>query len=84
MSWIQRFFKAIFPRSWGESMEADSRAWKIRCRCGHERSVWDIGGIRWKAVGNPWWLMRCPQCGKRSWHQVCKSPTPPQTQSDPA
>ena len=25
MSMIQRFFQAIFPKSWAESMEADSR-----------------------------------------------------------
>jgi hypothetical protein len=72
MSFLQRFFTAIFPRSWAKSMEADSRSWIIHCsHCGHERSIWDIGGIRWKSYGNPpRSYMRCPSCGKRSWHQV--------------
>lgn len=74
MSFAQRFFKAIFPKSWGESMEADSKAWKLRCPgCEHERSVWEIGGIRWKAYGNPRWLLRCPNCGERRWHKVYKT-----------
>jgi len=70
MSWIQRFFVAVFPASWARSMEADSRRWMIRCRCGFERSVWDIGGIRWKARGNSRNYMRCVSCGERSWHTM--------------
>jgi hypothetical protein len=74
LSWIQRFFVAIFPRSWAESMEADSRRWMMRCRCGFARSIWDLGGIRWKATGNPRQYRRCPQCGQRSWHIISRDP----------
>jgi hypothetical protein len=38
--------------------------------CGHERSVWDIGGIRDMAFGNPRWWMRCPRCGGLTWDTV--------------
>ncbi len=75
MSIIQKLFMAIFPASWAESMEADSRAWMIRCRCGFERSVWDIGGIRWRAVGNSWTLRRCPNCHRVSWHRLYRKDT---------
>lgn len=74
MSLIQRFFKAIFPRSWAESMEADSRAWMMRCRCGFAQSIWDLGGIRWKAAGSPRQYRRCPKCGERSWHTISRDP----------
>lgn len=80
MSFVQRFFTAIFPRRWAESMEADSRSWKARCSCGFARSVWELGGIRWKATGQPRWYLRCPECGQRSWHVVSREPsaaTPP-------
>lgn len=73
MSWIQRFLLAVLPASWGRSMEADSRRWMIRCRCGFERSVWDVGGVRWKARGNSRNYMRCPSCGERSWHTMYRS-----------
>ncbi len=77
MSLAQRFFTAIFPKRWTESMEADSRAWKVRCpNCEHERSVWEMGGIRWKAYGNPRWFLRCSSCGGRHWHKVYKAGTP--------
>ena len=44
-------------------MEAESRKWMMQCqKCGHERSVWEAGGIRYKASGTVWRLGRCPQC----------------------
>ena len=84
MSFLQRLFMAIFPRSWAESMEADTRTWKVQCGCGFARSLWDLGGIRWKTVGRPRTrtYLRCPQCGRRSWHAVVREP--PQSTPAPA
>ena len=71
MSRIQRFFTHVFPSSWASSMEAESRQWMVRCQsCGYERSIWDMGGIRWKAAGTRWTWGRCPNCGKRGWHKI--------------
>jgi len=70
MSWIQSLFVSILPRSWAESMESDSRKWHIQCSCGYEQSIWDIGGIRWKAIGEPRTLRKCPGCGHISWHRI--------------
>ncbi len=53
------------------SMEADSRLWMVRCRtCGHERSIWELGGIKWKAKGTSWTIGRCPSCRKLRIHKV--------------
>ena len=72
MSYLQKFFVRILPRRWAESMEADSPSWKMRCSCGFARSIWELGGICWKAAGQPrtFSFMKCPQCGKRSWHKL--------------
>ena len=51
-------------------MQTESRSWMIRCTCGHEKSVWDSGGIRWKARGTPRRFRRCPNCGQTTWHVV--------------
>jgi hypothetical protein len=75
MSFFQRLFTRLLPRKWAEDMEADSRSWMLRCPCGFERSVWDIGGIRWKAVGNSKNLGRCPHCGKLTWHTMYRKHT---------
>lgn len=72
MSLPQRFFKAILPKSWAKDMEAQSRLWIVRCPCGHGASMWDLGGIRWKASGSPRMLKRCPAWGKRTFHTVSK------------
>jgi hypothetical protein len=73
MSRTQRFITALVPRAWAESMERESRAWMARCPgCGHARSIWDLGGIRWKAAGNPRRFLTCAECGKPSWHIIEK------------
>ena len=70
MSFIQKFFMAVLPRSWAEEMQAESQQWILRCTCGFERSMWEVGGIRWKAAGSPRRLIRCSQCGQRTWHTL--------------
>lgn len=75
---IQNLFKRIFPRKWAADMEAESRQWFMQCPgCGYERSVWDAGGVRWKATsGGRRVLMRCPSCGKLTWAKFIKRETP--------
>ena len=70
MSGVQAFFTRIFPKKWAASMEADSCNWVMRCDCGHETSVWEMGGIRWKACGRPRRFGRCAKCGKTFWGAV--------------
>ncbi|MBA2595999.1 MAG: hypothetical protein M3Q50_07110 [Chloroflexota bacterium] len=73
MSQIQRLLGRIVPRSWATSMESESRNWIVRCRsCGFERSLWELGGIRWKATGSKWTWGRCPNCGKRGLHTISR------------
>lgn len=69
MSFGQKLFKSVLPRSWGDAMEAESRRWMMQCPCGHEVSVWDAGGIRWKGSGEPRRRFPCPKCGV-TWHRV--------------
>ncbi len=70
MTFIQRFLTGILPKAWAEAMRAESLTWMMRCPCGFERSIWDSGGIRWKAKGSPRRLWRCSRCGQRTWHIV--------------
>lgn len=71
-TFIQRLFLAILPQSWSTAMVRESQSWMVRCPCGHAMSVWDRGGIRWLAAGNPRRLCQCPACGEMTWHQVVK------------
>jgi len=75
MSFVQRLITSVVPRSWAQSMEAQSRAWMARCGVcgGQERSTWDLGGVRWKASGSPRTRLPCPHCGRRTWHQLRKA-----------
>jgi len=69
MSWVQSLARRL-PADIAADIEAKSRAWKLICReCGHVTSFWEIGGIRWKAVGNPRKRFKCAACGHRTWHR---------------
>ena len=70
MSFIQRLCQSVLPRSWSASMEAESRRWIAHCKCGHGTSIWDLGGIRWKAAGSPSRRIYCPKCHSLTWHTV--------------
>lgn len=70
MNRLQKFITSVVPQSWAASMEADSRAWKISCTCGFERSIWESGGIRWSAKGSPKTWGRCPNCNQMTWLSI--------------
>lgn len=56
------------------AMEAESREWLVRCpACGFEPSVWELGGIRYKARGTKKQFRRCTACGQIGWHTVYRS-----------
>jgi hypothetical protein len=45
--------------------EEDSRKWVATCpRCQAQNSIWDVGGIRYRAAGSKSSLVRCAHCGK--------------------
>ena len=70
MSSIQKFLMAVLPRAWAEDMKNESEHWILRCTCGHQRTTWEVGGIRWKAKGSPKRLLSCPKCGQNTWHSL--------------
>lgn len=70
-SLTQRVILAFVSPATAAAMEADSRAWKLHCpHCAHAVSIWDLGGIRYKAYGNSRMLRRCRNCGRISWQQL--------------
>jgi len=73
MTSIQKWLIQLLPAKWAASMEAESRSWVARCpHCGAEKSVWELGGIRWKAAGSPSVRLRCPSCGKTSFQKITR------------
>ena len=76
MGLVRNIVLRCVPKRLAADMEAESRAWKLRCPCGRETSFWDIGGIRYKTVSvGKRVLIGCPQCGL-TWHSVYKSTEP--------
>jgi predicted RNA-binding Zn-ribbon protein involved in translation (DUF1610 family) len=77
------FLRLLGPEG-AAAAEAESRAWLVTCpNCGFSRSVWDTGGVRYKASGTSRWGMRCPECGQTGFHLVHKGPNFP-TSTGPA
>ncbi|HVQ07217.1 MAG TPA: hypothetical protein VMS43_02160 [Allosphingosinicella sp.] len=80
MSRGQRLLTRLAGAETAAAMEAHSRAWLVLCpNCGHERSIWELGGIRYKAAGSPRLRLTCPKCGQAGWHAVRKAADFPAT-----
>ena len=72
-SLLQRLVLAFVSSETARDMEAHSRAWKLVCSaCGGMTSIWEAGGIRWKATKNSTTLtvIRCSACGKHTKHRL--------------
>ena len=49
MSLLHRLIR-LLPQRWSSALRAESEQWLLTCPvCGTVRSVWDIGGVRYKA-----------------------------------
>jgi len=74
MGLIKKILKAILPSSTLASMEAESRKWIVKCKtCGTERSIWEIGGIRYSAKGSKTTYIGCDFCGRYRLHSLTYS-----------
>jgi hypothetical protein len=81
LSGTQRFFTRWVDADTAAAMEAHSRAWLVQCpNCSLDRSIWEIGGIRYKAAGQPRLRLSCPRCAESGWHKVYKAADFPNTQ----
>lgn len=67
-----KFLKFILPDKAFAAVRDGTRLWLIECPCGFKRDLWDVGGVRYKAVGEPRNYLSCPKCRKGTWHKVRK------------
>ena len=73
LSIAQKIIRFFVSEEAFDAMKAESEAWIVKClNCGHERSIWSMGGIRYKATGNPRLFRVCPNCDQRSWQTISK------------
>lgn len=70
MSTVQHIARHVLPLTVYNAVRDQSQHWMMRCPCGHETSVWEMGGIRWKADGKAIRWGRCGGCGERYVGQV--------------
>ena len=63
-SFVQNILKKVLPSATFQKMENESRQWYFMCDCGAKTSLWDVGGIRSGASGNPKRSVTCPACKK--------------------
>lgn len=71
------------PRTLAADIEADSRRWVVDCpMCASRHSIWDLGGVRWKAAGEPRRLLRCPACGRTTMMRVRRVTSEPPAATD--
>ncbi len=73
LSFWQKIFKTIASAETFKDIEAESRLWTMQCsNCKFERSIWEMGGIRWKAAGSPRVYRLCTNCRQKNWQTIYK------------
>ncbi len=72
MSTIQKIIRFFVSAETFSKMESASKKWYFHCECGNECNIWEIGGIRYKAAGNPIKAARCPKCHKVAMRKLHK------------
>jgi len=80
LSRTQRLFSRLVDAETFAAMEAHSRGWFARClKCGHRRSIWELGGLRYKASGSSLTRLHCPGCARATGHTLEKGENFPVT-----
>lgn len=64
MKFMQKLVTTLLPKAWAADLKAESERWWCICpTCGSSRSIWEVGGIRYKAVSTgKQSLIWCTQC----------------------
>ncbi len=72
LSSSQKLMKKISSESYFTAAMEESEKWRFTCECGKESSIWEIGGVRYKAKGSPVKFLKCPHCEKKSMMKIYK------------
>lgn len=65
LSRSQKIMRLFSSKKRFEAIKKESMEWNFSCpSCDKETSVWDIGGVRYMAKGNPKMRIQCPKCGE--------------------
>lgn len=73
LSRSQKVVKFFVSKSKFEAMAKESMQWVFKCdACKSKTSIWDLGGIRYKASGSPKMELKCINCGKSAMQAVFK------------
>ena len=73
MSFAQNIARHVLGNRLYQSMRSESESWVMQCPCGAKTSVWEMGGIRWKASGQPRRMGRCGECERVFWGTVFRN-----------
>lgn len=72
LSSTQRTFRRRASPELFAAMQRESRLWKLECpRCQADTTdVWEMGGIRYRAAGEPKRKATCPRCQRSEWMRL--------------
>ena len=72
LSGAQRLIRRLTSPELFAAMGRESRHWTAECpHCRADTTnVWEMGGIRYKAAGQPRRRARCPRCGQKGWLRI--------------
>jgi hypothetical protein len=73
LSTAQKLVKFFSSKKKFEKIKQASLQWGFTCStCNERSSIWEIGGIRYKAKGTPRTRIRCPKCDTIAMQRINK------------
>ena len=74
LSKMQKLARFFSSKEKFAAMEEESRKWEFECAsCTEKSNIWEIGGIRYKAKGEPTVRVKCSNCGTLAGQKLVKS-----------
>ena len=71
-----RFLQFVLPVEAFAAVRAGTKEWLAECPCGNKQDLWDAGGVRYLAAGQPRRLGYCPACGRRRMQKIRRKTEP--------
>lgn len=68
---IQKIVKFFSSKEKFAAIEKETKEWKFTCSsCSTTHNFWELGGVRYKAKGEPMVRIKCPNCSETAMQKV--------------
>lgn len=73
LSGAQKLVRFFSSKAKFEKIQEESKQWGFNCSaCNEKSNIWEVGGVRHHAKGEPTKRIKCPKCGTVAMQKIIK------------